>query len=124
MLKKEKALSIIVFVFEECKMFFTDVIILNKKNLFLSSNFISFYSNGMNQKKYFSLLLLLIGLYSNGQARKWTLEECVKYALDHNISIRQTELDAQTAAIDKKDAFGSFLPNVSASASHSWNIAS
>ena len=83
-------------------MFFTDVIILNKKNLFLSSNFISFYSNGMNQKKYFSLLLLLIGLYSNGQARKWTLEECVKYALDHNISIRQTELDAQTAAIDKK----------------------
>lgn len=76
----------------------------------------------MNPKKYFSLLLLLIGFYSNGQSRKWTLEECVRYALDHNISIRQSELDTQTAAIDKKDAFGSFLPTVSASASHSWNI--
>ncbi|OYX85506.1 MAG: transporter [Flavobacteriales bacterium 32-34-25] len=76
----------------------------------------------MNPKKYFSLLLLLLSFYSHGQSRKWTLEECVKYALDHNISIRQSELDTQTAAIDKKDAFGNYLPNVSASASHSWNI--
>lgn len=77
----------------------------------------------MNQKKYFSFLLfILISFYSNGQSRKWTLQECVQYALDHNISIRQSELDTQTAGIDKKDAFGAFLPSVSASASHSWNV--
>ena len=77
----------------------------------------------MNQKKYFSLLFFVIlGFYSNAQTRQWTLEDCVKYALDHNISIRQSELDTQSAGIDKKDAFGSFLPSVSASASHSWNI--
>lgn len=77
----------------------------------------------MNQTNYFYLLLLLLtGFYSNGQAKKWSLEECVKYALDHNISIRQSELDAQTADFDKKDAFGNFLPTASASASHSWNI--
>ncbi len=110
------------FCFEDFKMFLIDVIVLSKKNLFLCSNFTSFYSNGMNPKKYFSLLLLLLSFYSHGQSRKWTLEECVKYALDHNISIRQSELDTQTAAIDKKDAFGNYLPNVSASASHSWNI--
>ncbi|MES2240387.1 MAG: TolC family protein [Bacteroidota bacterium] len=77
----------------------------------------------MSQKKYFSLLLFaVICFYSNAQSRQWSLEECVKYALDHNISIRQSELDSQTAGIDKKAAFGSFLPTVSASASHSWNI--
>ncbi|WP_026712674.1 TolC family protein [Flavobacterium daejeonense] len=77
----------------------------------------------MNRKKYFSLLLLVLThFYSMGQTRKWNLEECVKYALDHNISIRQSELDTQTAVIDKKDAYGKFMPSVSASASHSWNI--
>lgn len=97
--------------------------ILNQKNLFLCSNFTSFYLNLMNRKKYFSLLLLVLThFYSMGQTRKWNLEECVKYALDHNISIRQSELDTQTAVIDKKDAYGKFMPSVSASASHSWNI--
>lgn len=77
----------------------------------------------MNPKKYFSLLLfVIISFYSNAQSRQWSLEDCVKYALDHNISIRQSELDSQSAGIDKKAAFGSFLPTVSANASHSWNI--
>lgn len=77
----------------------------------------------MNLAKYGSLLLLFfLSFYSNGQTKKWSLEVCVKYALDHNISIRQSELDTQNAAIDKKDAFGNFLPSISASASHSWNI--
>ncbi|KDN56848.1 TolC family protein [Flavobacterium seoulense] len=76
----------------------------------------------MNPKKYFSLLLLTVGFYSSGQTKQWTLEECVRYALENNISIRQSDLDAQTARIDKKDAFGNFLPSASASASHSWNI--
>lgn len=77
----------------------------------------------MNPKKYFSLLLfVIISFYSNAQSRQWSLEDCVKYALEHNISIRQSELDTQSAGIDKKAAFGSFLPTVSANASHSWNI--
>jgi len=74
-------------------------------------------------KKYFSLLLFLFfGFVLNAQSKTWTLEECVKYALDNNISIKQSKLDTETASIDKKDAFGNFLPSFSASASHSWNI--
>lgn len=77
----------------------------------------------MDSKKYFSLLLfIIISFYSNAQPRQWSLEDCVRYALDHNISIRQSELDTQIAGIDKKDAFRNFLPSVSANASHSWNI--
>lgn len=57
-----------------------------------------------------------------GQAKKWTLEECVNHAVQNNISIKQSELDKQLADITKKDAIGRFLPSINAQASHSWNI--
>lgn len=69
-----------------------------------------------------SFLLFGFGLTLNAQSKKWSLEDCVSYALENNISIQQTELDSQTAIIDKKQAFGSFLPSFNAGASHSWNI--
>ncbi|MDZ4331936.1 MAG: TolC family protein, partial [Flavobacterium sp.] len=68
------------------------------------------------------VFIVLFGLSVQGQSKKWTLEECVKYALQNNISIKQSELDTKTAAIDKKGAIGNFLPSLNASASHSWNI--
>lgn len=68
------------------------------------------------------IFALFFGFASNAQTKKWTLQECVQYALDNNISIRQADLDSQVAAIDKKDAFGNFLPSINGSASHSWNI--
>ncbi|WP_026707589.1 TolC family protein [Flavobacterium frigidarium] len=68
------------------------------------------------------VLLFAFNLSSSAQDKKWTLEECVKYAIEHNISIQQTELDTQSALIDKRGALGNFLPSVNASASHSWNI--
>ena len=67
-------------------------------------------------------LLLLCSFSCRAQTKKWTIEECVAYALEHNISIRQTELDSQLAQIDKRTAIGNFLPSVNAAASHSWNI--
>ncbi len=68
------------------------------------------------------LFLMLTAFSSVGQAKKWTLQECVEYALKNNISVLQTDLENKTALIDKKTAFGNFLPNVNANASHSWNI--
>ncbi|MCG9791495.1 TolC family protein [Flavobacterium algicola] len=61
-------------------------------------------------------------LEGSAQAKKWSLEDCVNYALSHNISIQQSDLDIKLAAIDKKEAFGNFLPLVNATSSHSWNI--
>lgn len=66
--------------------------------------------------------LLLINFNANAQVKFWTLEECIDYALKNNISIKQTELDLQNTTIEKKAAFGNFLPNLNANASHSWNI--
>ncbi|MBL7885597.1 MAG: TolC family protein [Flavobacterium sp.] len=75
------------------------------------------------KKSYpYLFFLFFISLTSVAQTKKWSLEECVDYALKNNISIKQTELELKTSDIDKKAAFGSFLPNLNANASHSWNI--
>ncbi|MEY8019451.1 TolC family protein [Muriicola sp. SD30] len=57
------------------------------------------------------LFLLTIGTLT-AQMRKWTLEECVTYAVDNNITIEQFELDLENARIDKSDALGNFLPSL------------
>ena len=68
------------------------------------------------------VFMLLLSLSSQAQAKKWTIEECVNYALENNISIKQTALDNQLAVIDKSSALGSFLPAINATGTHSWNI--
>jgi len=65
---------------------------------------------------------LLLGISTTAQVKKWTIQECVAYALKNNISIKQSELDVKANAIDKKLALGNFLPSLNADASHSWNI--
>lgn len=71
--------------------------------------------------KIITVVCLFCGWQSVAQ-KQWTLEECVAHAMQNNVSIKQIELDNQLAAIDQKDAFGSFLPTFNASASHSWNV--
>jgi outer membrane protein len=47
------------------------------------------------------------------------IKECVNYALENNISVKQTELDIKSSSIDKSKAIGNFLPSLNANASHS-----
>jgi outer membrane protein len=68
------------------------------------------------------IFILLFSLSIQAQTKQWTLEECIKYAIDNNISIKQTELDTKTADIDKKGAIGNFIPSLNSNASHSWNV--
>jgi outer membrane protein len=73
-------------------------------------------------KQYTIILFLLITTLAQAQVKKWTLKECVDYAIDNNISVQQSQLDNELIAIDKKDAIGNFLPSINASGSHNWNI--
>ena len=73
-------------------------------------------------KHYIIFLLLLITTFAQAQNKKWTLKECVEYAIENNIDIQQSQLDNELIAVDKKDALGNFLPSVNANASHNWNI--
>lgn len=66
----------------------------------------------------FSLLFSVAGFAQN---KKWTLQECVQYALDNNITIQQAEISLLSSAIDKSDAQGAFMPSVNGRASVSEN---
>lgn len=65
--------------------------------------------------------LLLIGFQLSAQNKKWTLEECVDYAIKNNISIKQSELDLKTSDVDKLEAIGGFLPTLNGNANYSVN---
>ena len=73
-------------------------------------------------RKRIVFLLSLVVFQLQAQEKKWTLQECVDYAIKNNISVQSSALDLQTAGIAKKDAIGNFMPNFNASASHSWNV--
>ncbi|RPD95990.1 TolC family protein [Aureibaculum marinum] len=47
--------------------------------------------------------------------KKWTLKECIDYALEHNISIRQNEKLVESSEQDVISAKGNFLPSLGAS---------
>lgn len=67
------------------------------------------------------ILLLFTVTLSTAQMRKWTLEECVTYAVENNLTIEQFELDLENAKIDKSDALGDLLPTLNGQASASSN---
>lgn len=73
--------------------------------------------------KKFNLIafILFIGFSAKAQDKKWTLEECILYAMENNISIKQSALDVELAEVGKSDAIGNFLPSFNASATNSWN---
>lgn len=78
----------------------------------------------MKKIKYSLLLILTTLLFSGNsfaQDKKWTLEECVTYAYQNNISIKQSELDLKTSEIEKIEALGGFLPTINANANYSVN---
>ena len=67
------------------------------------------------------ILLLFVVASTLAQNKKWTLQECVEYAVENNLTVEQFELDLENVEIDKKDAIGDLLPNLNASASASSN---
>ncbi len=71
--------------------------------------------------KFTSLVLIVTILSGFAQDRKWTLQECVEYAVENNLSIAQYELDLEGVKIDKSDAIGDFLPSLNGSVSASGN---
>lgn len=68
-------------------------------------------------KKLISIVIVLITLSAQAQNKKWTLIECVQYALENNISVKQSELDVASAEIEKLTATGNFLPSLNAGSS-------
>ena len=61
-------------------------------------------------------------IYAQTDVNVLTLQDAVNMAIEKNISIKQSELNLENSELGKSDAIGNFLPRVSASANHQWNI--
>lgn len=60
----------------------------------------------------FSTFLLVQGAHAQ---EVWTLERCVQYAFENNLTVKQAEANVKTALLSERQAKASRLPNVSAS---------
>lgn len=75
----------------------------------------------------FLILILFPGniLYSQESAllqKCWTLEECIRYALENNIELKSERLSVEESKISLSDSKWAFAPNVSASTSYNLSI--
>jgi len=73
-------------------------------------------------KKYVLLYSLSFLCLSSIAQKKWTLRECVDYAVENNIELRQQALEVKSAENDLSTSKNSRLPNLSASASQSFGF--
>ena len=69
-------------------------------------------------------VLLLIGVAILGTVqmsaqKKWTLQDCIDYAMENNITLKKSQLQKQSATEDLKGAKAALLPTVSASTNQS-----
>ena len=64
----------------------------------------------------------LTGNLAGAQEKAWTLQECIGYALDHNLSVQQSALQVQQREIDLNTARANRLPGVSAGASQNFSF--
>ncbi|GET46652.1 TolC family protein [Capnocytophaga felis] len=66
-------------------------------------------------------IVLLISSFSVYSQKLWTLEDCIEYALQNNISVKQSEIDLNATEIDKLQARGDFLPSLNGNVTYNFN---
>lgn len=73
------------------------------------------------RKSILILVLALVTFSINVTAQKlWTLEECINYAFENNIEIKQSVLSVNAADMDVAQSKYNLAPSLNASSSHSF----
>lgn len=62
----------------------------------------------------------LLSLQAKAQ-EAWSLQKCIEYALENNISVKQNELNADLAKENYNQSIANMAPSLNAGASHSYN---
>ncbi len=66
-------------------------------------------------------VLILLGGSAFAQTKKWSLQDCINYAIENNVSIKKSELDRNTAGVNLKQQINNRLPNLSGSATGNFS---
>ena len=63
--------------------------------------------------------LMVLGPANLSAQKQWTLQDCIDYAMDNNITLQKSKLQKQSATEDLKGAKAALLPTLSASTNQS-----
>lgn len=74
------------------------------------------------KKILLSAILIMPSLFAMAQERAWTLPQCIDYALENNISIKQSEINLEQQEVALNTSLNSRLPGVSASAGQNFSF--
>lgn len=70
-------------------------------------------------RKFLTIITLLSLTIALQAQRKWTLHECIDYAMQNNISLQKKQLSKRTATETRLQSEGALLPSLSASTNQS-----
>lgn len=74
-------------------------------------------------KKSIIAALVVIGISGKAAADEvWSLQRCVDYALENNLTVKNSKLQVDQSELDVTSAKDAFLPTLSASASEGFNF--
>lgn len=75
------------------------------------------------KKQYITFVTIAVLSAGSAMAQKqWNLKQCIEYAIEHNLAIKQQEAAKDESAVDLNTAKWSRLPDLNGSASHSFNF--
>ncbi len=66
--------------------------------------------------------LALVAVPLSAIAQPWSLDSCINYAIEHNITVTQRDLDRSSAQLTVTEAKDRFLPQLEAGANQSFNF--
>ncbi len=71
---------------------------------------------------FFFLLMTLLHTGLRAQTQSWSLQDCIDYAMLHNIEIRQQQLNEKASKYDVQQGYANILPTLNAEGTQGFNF--
>lgn len=69
-----------------------------------------------------ALLLLSASMRAQQPAKQWSLEECIRYAIEHNIDLKQKMQDQESSKVELNTSKYSWLPDLNANMGQNFDF--
>ncbi len=74
------------------------------------------------KRAFFSIAIIVSAITASAETRQWTLRQCIDYALEHNITVKQQQNATESQRIQLDDNRGNHLPTVDASMGQNFSF--
>ena len=77
--------------------------------------------NYLQMKKFLFICFIMLFISQLNAQKNWTLQECIEYAHEHNIQVKQQKLSTEINETTLKESKLDALPSLNAGASHNFS---